>query len=415
MEFIEIKGNYFETGYKIGSLQKDYLKKLEKSLSALKFTRVQKEKIKKLEEIWKKFRDIREELEGYCKGADIQFETLLKLKAVDRKLFSENCTSFFLSSGYTCYDNVALKIRDELPFLQYGVRKQNFGRTPYFFASSVGNTGIAFFMKTNGFTGINNTGSFLIDREINQVGFDDCDLMRIIAELADTPEDAVEIVEKLIKEKLIGVTGRNRGMIFLFTKGEKAIYLENSSFSCALREIKKKITFTNDFQLAESQNWTKNVETESTKSSLLRKKRLDEILNKKCFDIESILAITRDLEHYPYSICRDTSLTTVRTISAFLAVSGEASNLLICLGHPFVSFFFPVSVDEQKIMKDVVSGEMSCRLNLLFEKKGIKDKDFLKKIEDFERKIIKLDFKKAQELARYFIQQEMKSEGIHNS
>ncbi|MCM8818226.1 MAG: hypothetical protein NC915_01930, partial [Candidatus Omnitrophica bacterium] len=173
MEEIEIKGRYNETGFILGNLHKNILKKIEEKV--VDNIKVDAEKIKNYEKCLERFSFLREEVENYCKGADIKFENLLKIKLGDFNIPKFSCSSLLLKNGDK--NIIAMKIRDQLPLPQYICKKQNENKIPYFFSGSISDIGYGFFIKENGFLGINNTGSFLKDEFLNQYGFDDCDIM----------------------------------------------------------------------------------------------------------------------------------------------------------------------------------------------------------------------------------------------
>lgn len=389
MEEIEIKGTYSQTGFLLGQLHKGILKKIEEIVE--KNINVENEKIKNFEKCIKKFTFLEEEIQSYCEGADIKLENLLKLKFGNFEIPKLSCTSLFLEQKFVDEKvKIAFKIRDQLPLPQYICKKQNFDKIPYFFSGSISDIGYGFFIKENGFIGINNTGSFLKDEFVNEYGFDDCDIMKIVAETCDKPEESIEIIRKMQKEKIIGCTGKKRGMIFLFGDIEKMIVIELNSFEINYKKIEEKFSFTNDFLFPESQKWVKKVNTEGTKSSKIRKKRIDEILNEnEKFNIEKLKEISRDKKYYPYSICRDTKLMPVRTVSAFIAVFYKNPILWICLGQPYVSPFFPFSIKGNKILDKFISGEISVNLNKIFEKKQLNDDKLLGKIRYFEKELNK--------------------------
>ncbi|MGB9678123.1 MAG: hypothetical protein ACPLZ9_05830, partial [Candidatus Ratteibacteria bacterium] len=94
-----IKGSHYQTGFLLGNLHKEILKKIEKEVSGE--IKVDYERIKIYEVILNKFSDIREEIEGYCNGSDIKFENLLKLKLGNFKIPKFSCTSLYISSDFT--------------------------------------------------------------------------------------------------------------------------------------------------------------------------------------------------------------------------------------------------------------------------------------------------------------------------
>ncbi len=387
MKEIEIKGDYYKTGFLLGSYHKNILKKIEDKV--VKDLKIEIEKIKKYEGNLKNFPFLIEELEGYCKGADIKFENLLKIKLCNFDIPKLNCSSLFLSSEFV-EENVscAMKIRDEKPLPQYICKKVNNNKIPYLFSGSISDIGYGFFIKENGFSGINNTGSFLKEDFINENGFDDCDIMKVIAETCNEPEEVIEIIKKMQKDKVVGNAGNKRGMIFLFSDVKNAFLVEMNSFDLNYKEIEGKFSFTNDFLIDNSKNWIEEKETEGTKSSKSRKERLDEILNgNEKFNIEKLIEISRDKKNYPYSICRDTSLMPVRTISSFISFLYNEPVLYICLGNPYVSPYFPFNLKGSKIIEDFVNGNISLKLNLIFEEKKLNDEEYLEKIRNFEKKI----------------------------
>jgi hypothetical protein len=389
MKEIEIKGDYYQTGFLIGNCHRNILKKIEEKV--LKNLKIEDEKIKSYEEKLKNFHFLIEEIEGYCKGAEIKFENLLKIKLGNFNVPKLNCSSLFLSSEFF-EENVscAMKIRDEKPLPRYICKKVNNNKIPYLFSGSISDTGYGFFIKENGFLGINNTGSFLKKDFINENGFDDCDIMRIVAELCNGPEEAIEIIKKMQKDKIIGYTGNKGGMIFLFVDTENSLYIEINSFNLNYKKIHGKFCFTNDFLIDDSKNWVEEIETEGTKSSKKRKERLEEILkeNEK-FDVKKLIEISRDKKNYPYSICRDTSLMPVRTISSFISFLYNEPILYLCIGNPFVTPYFPFHLKGNKIIENFISGEISLKLDRIFEEKNLSDEEYLNKIRKFEYEIFK--------------------------
>ncbi|MCM8804983.1 MAG: C45 family peptidase [Candidatus Omnitrophica bacterium] len=382
---IEIKGSYNKTGRLLGESHKYILKSIEEKV--IKNIKIEKEKIKRYDEFFKKFSPLGEEIEGYCNGADIKFENLLKLKFGSFKILKNSCTSLFLSSKFFVENvPICLKIRDQFPLPQYICKKQNEDKTPYFFSGSISDIGYGFFIKENGFVGINNTGSFLKEEFVNEYGIDDCDVMRVVAEYCNKIEEAIEIIKRLQGDKIIGYTGKRRGMIFLFVEKEKPFYIEMNSFNLNIKKIEDVWSFTNDFLLRKSQDWIKNEQTEGTKSSKIRKKRIDEILNEnKKFDLKNLIEISRDKKYYPYSICRDTKLMPVRTVSAFIAILNEDPIVWVCLGQPYISPFFQFFVKGNKIIENFVSGDISIKIDMIFEKKQLNDEKYLDEIRNFEK------------------------------
>ncbi|MCM8786417.1 MAG: C45 family peptidase [Candidatus Omnitrophica bacterium] len=394
---IEIKGSYNKTGRLLGESHKYILKSIEEKV--IKNIKIEKEKIKRYDEFLKKFSLLGEEIEGYCNGADIKFENLLKLKFGSFKILKNSCTSLFLSSKFFVENvPICLKIRDQFPLPQYICKKQNEDKIPYFFSGSISDIGYGFFIKENGLVGINNTGSFLKEEFVNEYGIDDCDVMRVVAEYGNKIDEVIEIIKKMLKDKIIGYTGKRRGMIFLFSEKENVIYIEMNSFNLNFKKIENKFGFTNDFLLPESKNWIKYVETEGAKSSIIRKKRLEEILteNKK-FYLDNLIKISRDLKYYPYSICRDTKLMPVRTVSVFIAFLFENPVLWICLGNPYVSPFFPFFVKGNKIIENFINGDISNNLDIIFKKKQFNDDKYFNNIIKFE-KTLNNKFNKIQNL-----------------
>lgn len=389
-QVVNIKGDYHTTGFILGNCHRGIWQNYRKVLNNSKKDKFFYEKLKRYEKNLRIFPDLFEELIGYCKGSEINFEEFVFLNKQDIAIEKVSCTSLYLSEKFSeTKEKVFMKIRDEKPFPQYIGKKHNNEKTPYFFSGSVGHSGISFFFKESGFVGINNTGSFLRKEEINTDGFNDCEIMKIIVENCDTPEEGIELIKRLQKEKLVGITGKNRGMIFLFGNREKVFLVECTSYSMNFKEVKDKIGFTNDFLIEDSENWIENIETQGSISSRKRKARIDEILKKERIDRNYLCKVSRDKENYPYSIARDTSIMPVRTISSFIACLNNLPVVWVCLGHPWVSPYFPFYINGGQILYSLVSGDVSVLLNTLFNKKGMDDEAYLKKIEDFENNLEK--------------------------
>jgi len=389
MKEIEIKGSYYQTGFLIGSYHKNILKKIEEKV--IKNLKIEIAKIKKYEKKLKNFQFLIEEIKGYCKGAEIKFENLLKIKLSNFDVPKLNCSSLFLGSEFV-EENVlcTMKIRDEKPLPQYICKKVNNNKIPYLFSGSISDTGYGFFIKENGFLGINNTGSFLKEDFINESGFDDCDIMRVVAEICNKPEEAIEIIKKMQKDKIAGYTGNKRGMIFLFSDIENAFLIEINSFDLNYKKIYGKFCFTNEFLIDNSKNWIKKIEIKDTRSSKKRKERLDEILNEnERFNVKKLIEISRDKKNYPYSICRDTRLMPIRTISSFISFLYNEPILYICIGNPYVSPYFPFHLKGNKIIEGFINGEISIILNQIFKEKKLSDEKYLNQIRRFEDEIFR--------------------------
>jgi len=102
-----------------------------------------------------------------------------------------------------------------------------------------------------------------------------------------------------------------------------------------------------------------------------------------------LIEISRDKKNYPYSICRDTSLMSVRTISSFIALIHNEPVLYICVGNPFVSPYFPFHLKGHKLIENFIRGEISVKLDRIFEEKKLSDEEYLNKIRKFEDEIFK--------------------------
>lgn len=379
-----IGGSRYEVGFLLGMLHKKIIKSFESKIVNMD---IEQGKVRRFEEILKKFDFIMEEIEGYCKGADIGFENLLKLRIEGFKILNSSCTSIFIGSQFIEEKlPVAMKIRDELPFPQYICKKHVNDQVGYLFSGSVSSIGYSFFVKENGFVGINNTGGFLKEEFVNEYGFDDCDIMRIIAESSNSVEETIEIIRKMQTDKMVGHTSRNRGMIFLFVDREKATLVEISSFDIRFKDIPDKVGFTNDFLLPESQEWVDN--TKIDKSSVVRKQRLGELLQKGNINLRYLINVSRDKKNYPYSILRDTSLMPVRTISAFIVFLSEEPVVWINVGNPYISPFFPFFLKGKMVLDKFISGDISIRLNSVFDQKELNDEIYLQKIIKFEESLL---------------------------
>ncbi len=340
---IELEGTAEEVGGKLGKV-------LGKFLTRKDNISIQRERLKKftaiIEEIapwWL------EEASAIARVSGVKLEKLLMrncLPLKPNKYYPGNCTSFLIMTDRSKKNcPFLLKIRDEKPSHQIAGIKEIRGTYRYIFGTNVGNLGIAHFLNEKGLAGANNTGS-PISSGANDLGLNDCHVLRLVAEKAKDCQETLKIIQEIVEKGYCGSGGFQRGMIFLFADiGGEGLLIENSSQNITYRFVSKGVHLrTNHFLLPEIKsiaNRGRNSEI-SMKSSRIRYKRGKQLLKEtKKLEAKDLFRFSRDTANAPFSLCNGSNSFPWRTLSAFVHELNPA-NLCswVCNGLPLDKPYF---------------------------------------------------------------------------
>ena len=320
-DILKLTGTGREIGRKLGM-------RFKKNLKETPNVPVQKDRLRKFTAIIEETAPWwLEEVSGMAESADVKPEEILMrncLPAKPGKYYLGGCTSFLImgnrsKNGYP----LLLKIRDEKPLFQIAGIKGISGTHRYIFGTNIDNLGIAHFLNEKGLAGANNTGSPVISG-ISDLGFNDCHIMRLVAEKAKNCEQALELIEKWIAKGYVGNGGYKRGMIFLFADPRKGLVIENTAEKIDYRFVNKGIfIYTNHFLLGEMKSVIdgKRATEVPSVSSRIRRRRGKELIGKMKnakVGIGDLKRISRDTGNFPYSICNSSDTFPWRTVSAFI-------------------------------------------------------------------------------------------------
>lgn len=398
MKFVKLNGSNYSNGLKLGVYWKTFL---SKRISMMK--KIQKDnkigdnvlnsRLKRFREILKSIAPAwLEDAKGVSDGARLDIDDYLKINCLPLDFFSVrkagNCTSF-ISIGKK--HNMLFKIRDERnhPQVFYSKTTDNFH---YQVGHDIGNLGVAHFFSSRGIAGANNTGS-VTDDVTEDPALSDCHILRYIAENARTVDDAPVLMEKLISKRVAGGAGKKRGSIILLVDNEKGIILESTSKNFTYKFVDKGlVTVSNHFILPESQKW----ETDApNKNTLLRKKRIDEIMKGHSVmneeDLKFIFNMSRDRKHLPHSLCNDDLEHFWMTISVHLQLidrkKPDASVNYACCGNSRNSFFLPFPIRETENFEHLMSGKYYLASDILY--KRFNCRNHMKKVqEEIEKRTV---------------------------
>lgn len=212
-----------------------------------------------------------------------------------------------------------LKIRDELPFPQVMFRRAIQGRHAVLSGLNIGNLGLAHFLNDAGLAGANNTGGHFRDKE-TRVGLNDCQILRLVAETAANCNDALQVIQRLLAQKMVGDAGYARGMIFLFADSRgQGLLVECSRQRLAYRFRKEGLILrTNHFLLKELVSETDQAIVGDTVSSMARYRRLVALTReRKAISAKDLQTIARD-DQGEFPLCNTSSKFPWRTISAWI-------------------------------------------------------------------------------------------------
>jgi hypothetical protein len=220
-------------------------------------------------------------------------------------LLGGDCTSFFaLGESTIAGETLFHKSRDERDEVQCLFIKQTQGCLRYVGGGDIGNLGIAHAHSENYWAGANNTGSPVVPGEYEDNVWNDCHVLRYLAETCESLDDIVPQLNDLIERRLLGGGAHGHGMIFLFADAARGLVVECTSRRLAHRwfENDDMAVRTNHFILPEMQEFA----LEANKGSVLRYERALELWQdaEGHASIPTCGEIARDRENAPCGISR---------------------------------------------------------------------------------------------------------------
>jgi len=290
-----------------------------------------------------------EELEGVARALDIRIEELLLVNASPHSSPEGGCTSFALAPDMTATGAPILhKNRDfrEEEQIAYFKRVEGFKR--FLGSASAWDVGTAHFLNESGLAGACNTGSPV--KEVKEGGLTDRHLMRLVAEVASSCDDALSIVEEVVGRGLVCTEG-GRGLILLLADPREVAVVEVGGGRVAWRKVSEGfVVRSNHFILPEMGEVVASEPEEETR------RRLAAVQGELApggppWEERKVFSLARGQE-----VCRAT------TVSAFThLISPRLPEVLsvawVSLGPPSLSSFVPVPICSRGVPKDWASGE----------------------------------------------------------
>ena len=377
MKLLSLDGNFYSVGLKLGSYWKIFLrnrisnvKKVQKENGIAESVLNSRVKdfsgiIKSVSGSWL------EEAKGISDAAGINLNDYLKMNCLPPEFSSPkkagNCTSF-ISIGEKY--NMLFKIRDERNHTQTFYTRKS-GNSHYQAGHDIGNMGVAHFFSSRGLAGASNTGSVTDDITEAPV-LSDCHMLRYFAEHASSVQDVPDLMGKLISKGVAGGAGKRRGSIFLLADSERGILLECTSKDFTYKFVDEGlVTVSNHFTLPKSEKWESDT---PNKNTLLRKKRIDELLHGTLNenDLKRIFKLSRDRKYVPHSLCNDDLKHFWMTISVQLQVidkKNPANSInYACCGNSHHSFFLPFPISEAVSYETFLSGKYYSASDALYRR-----------------------------------------------
>ena len=269
-----------------------------------------------------------DEVAGIAAGSGIAAESILlancKSLAADDPGSDDNCTSFIVMGDHSADGRaMMLKVRDFRRSDQVAGLRHVDATHRAVFGTNVDNLGYAFFANDKGLVGGNNTAGPVVD-DPHAVAFDDCHVLRLVAETCADVDEAVDLVDALVRRGHVGFGGWERGMILLLMDARgKAVAVEVSPSRVVTRVLEGgRHVFANHF-LTEEMSRLRPVEdmpvvsVGSSSTRLARGRQLMSEAPAKLI-VDDLVRISRDEQNSPFSICNPTSTYPWQTVSAFV-------------------------------------------------------------------------------------------------
>jgi hypothetical protein len=279
-----------------------------------------------------------DEAEGMAEGAGVPVEALLLINSASAELkppAPDNCTAYMaLGSASGSGANLFHKNRDNRPDTQLFFARHIEGQYRTLGGIEVGGLGLAQAVNEHGLAGANNTGSPLA-QAFADVGFDDRQILRMVAERGKTCDDALRLCEEMAAAGVARGDAGRYGMIFLFADPSRGLVVEMTD-----RDVWHEfhddglVIRSNHFRLEGAVSATGPLEPNST--TLQRYARAEDLLGPRAGHLQpdDFLAAGRDTAGHPASLCNP---STVSIVTHQLSPEAGCRMSWVCNGYPLAA------------------------------------------------------------------------------
>jgi len=321
-----------------------------------------------------------DEVDGIAAGARVRAIELLVLNSLPQGFWtraSAECTSWLIVGNASATgDTILHKNRDELNEPQdFHVRRLP-GDIQVFASRDIGNLGFAHFHSDVALAGANNTGSPIAPDELRECGLNCCHLLRLVAERANSCDEAVAVLEEAVAKEVAGGSGGYRGMLLLFADPTRGVVVEMTSRRLACQEVRNDVLVrSNHFLLPAMRPYAAEPPNDN---NTRRYDRAREVLALGTGSVADCTRLSRDHSHGPDSICSDNAEHLWMTVSACThVVHGENDDPLahtrVAMGNPRNTFFIPVPRAIDGLPAECVAGELHDLARALYAARGVGD------------------------------------------
>ena len=402
--FTTLNGTPYETGLTMGKAARAILRRrvrvFDKRRKSLKVSDAEiRARVKDFARRTRKVaRHWLDEAKGLADGAGVDVDDILILNCPPQGAHIgtlHSCTSF-LRIGRR--ENVLLKIRDERHNVQSFIISASARRTRYHAARDIGNLGIAHAFNQWGLAAANDTGS-VTDRVSDEPRFNDCHLMRMVAERARCVDEIPALFERLVDADVVGGAGPGRGGILLFVDPNRGLLLECESRDFATKFVDRgPLSMANHFVIPEAVRWTS---PPPARNSLVRRARMSERVKRAGASPRplEIFDISRDRKTRPNTLCNVAWERDSLTVSAQVQVVDRAnpsrSVNYVCCGNTRNSVYIPVPIGETSTFVPLMNGRFYAQTDALLRVHG--SRPHLRSAQRrFERRVVDgLDYRAA--------------------
>ncbi|MDP6776727.1 MAG: C45 family autoproteolytic acyltransferase/hydrolase [Candidatus Latescibacteria bacterium] len=339
-----------------------------------------------------------DEAKGLADGARVDVDDILILNCPPPGAHIStlhSCTSF-LRIGRR--ENVLLKIRDERHNVQSFAIVAPRRRTRFHAARDIGNLGVAHAFNQWGVAAACDTGS-ATDRVSDEPRFNDCHLLRMVAEKARSVDEIPALFKLLIDADVVGGAGPGRGAIFLFVDPSRGMLLECESRDFATKFVDRgPLSVANHFVIPEATKWASSPPGANT---LVRRARMAERGKRagSSPDPLEVFDISRDRKTRPNTLCNVAWQRDSLTVSAQVQVVDRSdpsrSVNYVCCGNTRNSVYLPVPIDARSTFLPLMNGRFYAATDALLRVHG--SAPHLRSVQRrFERRVVNgLDYRAA--------------------
>lgn len=320
-----------------------------------------------------------DEIDGVADAAEIDADDLLALNCLPENFWApppEECTSWLIAGAASpTGDTILHKNRDQLDEAQDLHVRRVGGDIQVLASRDIGEIGFAHFHSDVALAGANNTGSPIPRDELRECGLNCSQLMRLVAERANSCDEAVAVLEEAVAKEVAGGSGGYRGMIFLFADPGGGIVVEMTSKRLACQSVRSGLEVrSNHFRIPAMEPFAAEPPNDNT----LRRYDRARARLARGRTIPAIHQLSRDRRHGPDAICSSNTEHPWMTISACThVVHGENADPLahsrVALGNPRNTFYIPVPRAIDGLPVECVSGELHTLSRALYAAHGLGD------------------------------------------